>query len=203
MRLNRTAVAVSLLAVLFAAVAVNVFVAFASPVLAVKQLKWRDTLGQAVANLPADTTFLTDEVDTTRTYPIDTYDWDWSAFQGGATTSGLSNVKVMFVSSTATSNGVTDSLYFTVEKGTGQDSTYSLNTSFSGAAGGCAVNEAGTAMGNVWVGSLIVDTDSPSVNNVWLVPSFRLRVGGDVGGTTPKVSGLKCYIIYPRRAEAQ
>jgi hypothetical protein len=58
-------------------------------------------------------------------------------------------------------------------------------------------------MGNVWVGSLVVDVDSPAVNNVWLVPSFRLRVGGDVGGTAPKVSGLKCYVIYPRRAEAQ
>ncbi|MEQ1833005.1 MAG: hypothetical protein ABL977_08105 [Candidatus Eisenbacteria bacterium] len=203
MRFNRMAVAVSVLAVLFAALVLNVVTAFASPVWVVKQLKWRDTLGQAVANLPADTTFMTDELDTTRTYPIDTSDWDWAALAGTATTSGANNAKIMFVSSTNTSNGVTDSLYYEVEKGTGADSLYSLNTTFSGAANRCAVNEAGTAMGNVWVGSLLVDVDTPAASNIWLCPSFRLRVAGDVGGATPKVSGLKAYIIYPRRQEAQ
>lgn len=201
MRFNRKAVAVSMLAVMVAALVVNVVTAIASPVLAVKQLKWRDTLGQAVASLPADTTFQTDEADTVRTYPIDTYDWDWSMFSGGG--AALAHAKIMFVSSTLTSNGVTDTLYFNVEKGTGQDSVYAYNGSIAATLGYCAVAENATVMGNVWVGNLLVDTDTPGVNNIWLTPSFRIRVAGDQSGSTPKISGLKAYIIYPRRAEAQ
>jgi hypothetical protein len=199
MKLNRLA----LFSLLVAVVLTSVLASFASAgdaLLGVKQLRWKE-VGAIVYT---DTTFMTDEADTTRTEPIDTYDWDWDAIASGALTGGH-GVRVFFVSSTTTNNGVTDSLYYTVEVGTGRDTIYAANTSFSGAVGGCALAAGGITSPNshVWSGQLLSDPDSFSANNVYLVPSFRLRVGGDVGGSTPKVSGLKCYITYPQRAASR
>lgn len=201
MKLNVSRFAVTL--ALFALVLTSAFatVAHAGDVLlGVKQLRWKEVGATALT----DTTFMTDEADTTRTEPIDTYDWDWDAILAGSLTGGNA-VRVMFVSSTATNNGVTDSLYYTVEVGSGRDTLYSANTSFSGAVGGCALSAGGITSpnANVWVGQLLSDPDSFGANNISLIPSFRLRVGGDVGGTTPKISGLKCYVLYPQRAASK
>lgn len=199
MKLNRLA----LFSLTLAVVLTSVFASFAQAgdaILGVTQLRWKE-VGAIVYT---DTTYLTDEADTTRTEPLDTSDWDWNSIATGQLTGGH-GVRVFFVSSTATNNGVSDSLYFTVEVGTGRDTIYAANTSFSGAVGGCALAAGGITSPNshVWSGQLLCDPDSFLANNVYLVPSFRLRVGGDVGGTTPKISGLKCYVTYPKRAASK
>lgn len=201
MKLNVSRFLVTL--ALFALVLTSAFASLshaADTILGVKQLRWKEVGAISLT----DTTFMTDETDTTRTEPIDTYDWDWDAILAGSLTGGNA-VRVLFVSSTATNNGVTDSLYYTVEVGSGRDSVYSANTTFTAAVGGTALSAGGITSpnGNVWSGQLLADPDSFGANNISLIPSFRLRVSGDVSGTTPKISGLKCYVLYPQRAASK
>lgn len=174
------------------------FAAFAPPLnasdarLRVKPLQWLE-VGSIV---PTDTTYLTDEADTTRTIPIQTDDWDWNAILASQLTGGTSCARVMF--SANLNNAVTDTIYYTLEQGTGRDSAYTQNGTIVAAAGAVALSP---TFSNVWIGSLQIDPDSaPGVNNAWLCPSFRLRVAGDQSGTTPKISGLRVYVIYPQRA---
>ena len=178
----------------------------AGPFMAVKQLTWRDA---SAAGGLADTTFLQDENDTTRTVAIMTDDWDWAAIgqaQGGVATGALA-ARVMFVA-TALTNGVTDTIYFNVEKGTGKDSIFTYSGTITAAVGSVAlpegnVSSSATATSGVWTGMLVVDPDTPGAANIWMAPAIRLRVAGDQSGSSPKVSGLKAYIVYPKRQESQ
>jgi len=192
--------------------------AMAGPYLACKGVKWNDTLGQAVASLPNDTTFMTDEADTTRTAGINTDDWDWAAIgqsAGGVATGGWA-CKVYFVA--PVSNAVTDSIYFTVEQGavgtSGGVGANAVDTLFSynplGQVGGGSGQGVALPVGvgnsgstGIWAAQLVVDPDTPGNTNLWMVPKFRLRVHGDVSGTTPKLSGFRCFIVYPKRQESQ
>lgn len=175
-------------------------------VLGFKQLQWRDASAPGGV---ADTTFLTDESDTTRTIAFDTSDWDWGALaaaQGGVATGAMA-ARVIFVA-TALTNGVTDSIYFNVEKGTGRDSIFTANTTIAAAVGSVAlpegtVSSSATATSGTWTGVLMIDPDTPGASNVWMAPFIRLRVAGDQSGSSPKNSGLKVYIAYPKRAESQ
>lgn len=205
---------VSRFAVLFCTLAVVLVSAFASlasaddAIMNVKRLRWKE-VGSIVYT---DTTFITDESDTIRTEPIDTSDWDWDMIAHSQLTGGASAARVFFVSSTATNNGVTDSLNYTVEIGTGRDTLYAyaagvpaLTTAhafgnFALAAGGII---GGGANSNVWSGPLVADPDGATAPNIWLAPSFRLRVAGDLSGSSPKVSGVKCYVVYPQRAASK
>lgn len=194
---------------LAAIVITSVFASFASAgdaVMNVKQLRWKE-VGAIVYT---DTTFMTDEADTIRTEPIDTSDWDWDAIAHSQLTGGASAARVFFVSSTATNNGVTDSLYFNVEIGTGRDTLYAQAgdpITIAPALGNCAPAASGIlgagANSHVWAGNIIADPDASAVPNVWFAPSFRLRVRGDITGSGPKVSGLKCYVVYPQRAASK
>ena len=196
----------------------TVWHAMAGPYLATKIVKWNDTLGMNVSSLPSDTTFMTDEADTTRTAGITTEDWDWAAIGqgvGGVATGGWA-AKVYFVSNTQ--NAVTDSIYFTIEQGVSggaggllaavADTLFSYNP--LGQVGGGAGQGVALPLGigcsgsyGVWAAQLPIDPDTPGNTNLWMVPKFRLRVHGDVTGSTPKLSGFRCYIVYPKRQESQ
>ena len=161
-----------------------------------KQLKW--------AGATPDSTYLTDEADTTRTLAIETTDWDWSAMAAVTSTplTGFVGAHIMFVATA--SNQAADSIYYYVEHGDGDGRFQTVaHLSAVGALGNCAVvlNPA-TIPGRIFLGALIADTDAvPALaSNVWLSPQFRLQVFGDQGGTTPILSGLRAYIIYPRRS---
>jgi len=174
----------------------------AGPAFVSKQVKWLDS---AFAGAAADTTYLTDENDSTRTVWIDTGDWDWSVLGANATSSGAINAKVFF-STVGNSATATDTIYFTIEKGqfggSPADTTYGYNGTIAAAVGSQALAANGM-QGKVWEGALLVDVDTPSANNIWLAPRFRLRVVGDQSGSSPVVPGLKCTIVYPKRSETQ
>jgi hypothetical protein len=176
--------------------------AFAGPALVSKQVQWRDA---AFANAQADTTFIQDESDTTRTVWIDTADWDWAALGANATSGGAINAKVFLVSSTMRT-AATDTVYFTVEKGSfggsPSDTTYGFNGTIAAATGSICLAPNGTAA-YVLEGSLLIDVDTPSANNVWLAPRFRLRFAGDQSGSSPVFGGAKCFVVYPKRNESQ
>lgn len=155
-----------------------------------------------------DTTFLTDEADTIRTVPISTIDWDWDAIIHSQLTGGNAAARIWFVSTTGTNNAVTDTIYYTVEQGTGApgDTAYTLNTNIAAAVGSVALASGGGstfagAQSNVWCGALIADTDGLGANNLLYCPSFRIRFLGDISGTTPKVSGVKVFVSYPQRGQ--
>jgi hypothetical protein len=197
MKLNRLA----LFSLLVVVVLTSAFASVASAgdaLLGKKLLRW-----EVSAGVYADTTFLTDESDTTRTEGIDTSDWDWDAIAAGQLTGGNTAARVVFESDL--NNGVSDTLYYTVELGGYKGFGYngSIVTTYGNsavAAGGTAHAGAGV---NVWTGALLADTDSYLLQNIWMIPSFRLRVVGDQSGTTPKISGLKCYVLYPQRAASK
>jgi len=163
-----------------------------------KPLKWKE-VGAIVYT---DTTFLTDEADTIRTETVYTSDWDWNAASNGVATD-MPIATVCFVVTGGANNGVSDSLYFTIEKGAAADTFFTHNGNLAAAMGSCALAPDASPNQAVYVGYLVSDPNGQGVNNVWLAPKFRLRVSGDVSGTTPKLSGLKCYIAYPKRALSQ
>lgn len=207
MKLNRLA----LFALLAVVVLTSAFAAVAQSgdaVLAVKALRWKE-VGSIVYT---DTTFLEDENDTIRTEPIDTSDWDWDAIAHSQLTGGVSAARVFFVSTTGTNNGVSDSLNYTVEIGTARDTMYAYAAGVPSLAGAHALGNfalaaggilGGGAKSNVWAGPIIADPDGATGPNVWLAPAFRLRVAGDLSGSSPKISGLKCYVVYPQRAASK
>jgi hypothetical protein len=214
MKRNLRLLAVGILAASIAAmVGGTAWQALAGPIMANKLVPWRDANSPLS---PGDTTFLTDEADTTRTQAIDTYDWDWAAIgqANGGVATGAWAARVYFTA--PVSNGVTDTVYFTIEQSAGggaggigsavSDTIFSYNP--AGQIGsGTLLYALPQGTGNsgalgVWSALLPVDPDTPGNSNIWLVPRFRLRVFGDVSGTTPKNSGLRCTIVYPKRQEA-
>lgn len=154
------------------------------------------------------TTDLTDEVDTTRTSKITTRDWNWSAWvgKGEIATAALPIAKIVFQATT--SNWAGDSIYFAVEPSHDGGTSYAITPGLLGgvvaqtaALGNCAVLiPAAQVAPAQWIGYLVIDRDAlPSTpapnNNLNLVPDFRLKVYGDVGGTTPTYTGLTCTIF--------
>lgn len=168
---------------------------------------------------PIDTTFMTDETDTTRTVGIDTGDWDWNAILAqGSVATGWPICTVNFVCTRA-NNGVTDTLYYNPEWGTGSagdlrkaalgatlkpDTTYLFNGTIAAAKGSCAQSFIASPNVNVWTGVVMLDPDTQGANAASGPPSrFRLRVAGDQSGSTPKLSGLMCIITYLRKDSAR
>jgi len=214
MKRNLRLLAVGILAASIAAmVGGTAWQAMAGPYMAQKLVPWRDPN----APVPSDTTFLTDEADTTRTFPIDTADWDWAAIgqANGGVATGAWAARVYFTA--PVSNGVTDTMYFTIESSGGggaggvgatvADTIFSYNPAGQIGSGSIiAALPQGTgnsgALG-IWSALLPVDPDTPGSTNIWMVPKFRFRVFGDVSGTTPKNSGLRCTVVYPKRQESQ
>ena len=183
----------------------------ASAILTTKLVRWQE-VGAIVYT---DTTFMTGMSDTTRTEWIDTSDWDWDAIKRNLTGGVVGAVaRITFVSRTATSNAVTDTIYFYPEVSISSvsnpaDTAWTLAPAMGAGAGpvaavGTYASSAGTnPIGALaWYGLLIGDSDgiATGVPNLYECPRFRLRVNGDVSGTTPKVSGLACYITYLKRA---
>lgn len=176
-----------------------------------KHVKWKEV--GAIAT--TDTTFLTDEADTVRTEAIDTSDWAWEALGPALDAGGIGHALIQFIA-TGANNGVSDSLYFTIEKGAGEpngagaifksqnaDTFFTANTTIAAAVGAVALAPSASPNNRVFEGALVADPDGIGVNNLWLARKFRIRMAGDVSGTTPKLSGLVCVITYPKRAQAR
>lgn len=179
-----------------------------------KIVRWKE-VGAIVLT---DTTFMTDETDTTRTEWISTDDWDWPAILAqGSVATGYAAARITFVASRAT-NGVTDTINFLPEFAAGgpdlrrqstvannlkPDTMFTHNGTIVATVGSVAV--ANFQTDPVWQGILWVDPDTPEYTTkaAWLAPKFRLRVCGDVSGSTPKLSGLFCIISYLKRAGAR
>ena len=153
---------------------------------------WQDT--------GKDTTFMQDETDTTRTNWISTRSWDADALMHNGNAFLL---PVYFFATGSAIPEATDTLYYTVEKrftsATGRI-VLTQNRSLAASAGACAIAETGTANNRVWVGYLTFDADAAQSNQTisW-GDEFRLRVAGDQGGTSPRVSGLAGCIYFPKR----
>jgi len=179
-----------------------------------KVVKWKEV--GVVASV--DTTFMTDEADTTRTEWIDTSDWDWdSILRQGSVATGYPIARVTFVASRAT-NGVTDTLNFLPEFAASNstirsqstlantlkpDTMFTHNGTIVATVGSVAVATFQTDP--VWQGIIWADPDTPEYTTKAgiLAPRLRLRVCGDVSGTTPKLSGLFCIITYIRKDGAR
>lgn len=192
--------------------ALTIFALFATSAFAMgarlvgRDVKWREP-GILLAR---DTTFMTSEVDTTRTEWISTADWDWEAMFFSDLAANQGGAVVTFWSQNLTNNGVTDTLYYLVERGVrrrGDDaiSADSVIAQFQGtsaaALGNVALSNGASPNSNVWTGTLISDQDQVTQNgiNIYGAEFIRLRVHGDQDGTTPKISQLRCRITYLKR----
>jgi hypothetical protein len=168
---------------------------------------------------PSDTTFLTDEADTTRTGWIDTDDFDWPAILAqGSVATGYPLCTVNFICTRA-NNGVTDSIYFNPEWGVANakvrsqsalantlkpDTFFVSSTTIAAAKGTCAQSFIASPNYNVWTGVVMYIPTTQVLNTAGaVIPRFRLRVAGDQSGTTPKLSGLFCIITYLKRGAGQ
>jgi hypothetical protein len=154
-----------------------------------------------------DTTFVTDESDSDFVV-INTADWDWPAANPA---SGILPYVQAFVTFTAqTSNAAGDSIYYVVQRGVPTYTAAGIPITIwenwpagpTSAAGNVAVVDQGFGgTSNVrYSGVLLADADAlPTAINCYGAGLIRLRVQGDQGGTTPKLSGVRCFIRYPKR----
>lgn len=201
MKLSRIALLLSLVAVVLASTVATIAHA-GDALIATKQVQWIEP----GASTATDTTFVQDENDSVRTVAIDTSDWDWDSIAHAQLTGGSSVVRIWFVA-TGGASVASDTLNYAVEPYVG--SVYGYNSALPAAASvwNSAYVWGGTLQaghGNlVFAGSLLADPDSYSLSNVWLTPQFRIVLRGDQSGSSPKVSGVKCYVTYPQRAASK
>lgn len=171
--------------------------------------KWSDKTGTAFTGSAKDTTFITDENDSTRTDEIDTATWDWNAFHIAGASSGAIVVAHVEIAANL-SNGAADTTYFTIEKksqarnlstGAAMAGKWTYNATMAAAAGACAVLQGVAQAGQaLYRGVLLYDPDTqPALNTINPGDIFRLVVKGDQGGTTPKLSGCRITITAPIR----
>lgn len=201
MKLNRLAL-LSLLAVVLLTSAFASLAQAGDAVLNSKQVQWVEP----GATSAIDTTFITDENDTCRTVAISTQDWDWDALAHNTFSAGTSGARVYFVATGGAINGVSDTLNYQIEINVG--GVWQINPGLTTATVyNSAVCPAGaTNIGNttgIFSGMLPLDPDTFVLGNLWYVPEFRLRVAGDQSGSTPKISGVKCFVVYPQRAASK
>jgi len=150
-----------------------------------------------------DTTFVADESDSDFV-TFDLSDMDWMPFSAG--TNVYEAAIVTFTANV--SNAAGDSIYWVVQRGTSYYNQVSSTTVTAwenwpagptSAAGNVAIVDQGFGgTANVrYVGVLLADPDAAaSAINIWGAKMIRLRVQGDQGGTTPKLSGVRCSIRY-------
>lgn len=131
-------------------------------------------------------------------------------------------VAVVEFIATKANNGVSDSLYFNPEQGisgppSSSCTTCRADTIFSynplGVSSGKGVgttdalssgfatvkgpsNSANQYNQNVFRGYLLANPTRRGKNDMWGVKRFRLVTCGDVGGTSPKLSGVMGYVTY-------
>lgn len=193
----------------------------------------------ALATTAKDTMYVTDEADTARSTVMDISDLDWDAVlqqsAGGAAgqiqadTSGAIVVAEIDFVVTQANNGVSDTLYWNIERGVGgvtnspgstncascrADTMFSYNGFFRAGVGGSfgpsqgsgslgsgfstvtGANTAGQYNANVFRGYIIANPHLRGRNDGMFLRRFRLVTAGDVGGATPKLSGVQGFITY-------
>ena len=161
-----------------------------------------DSTGRIVAG-GKDSLFITDEADTQRTVIVSTSDWDWTSGVPYGTVATIVDLAIVTVVAQL-NNGAADSLYGQIEKCDAYGNC--MTTAGSGAAfvtpsfflPAFATFGAGKI---VFRGVIGADPLGSGVapTTLWLDPAFRLKFVGDVGGTTPKLSGCRAYITYPKK----
>lgn len=155
-----------------------------------------------------DTTFIADESDSDFVN-VDTSDWFWPEGNDAAASSPYVQAFVTFVAQTSDTDA--DSIYFVPQIGvTSRNAAGALVTVWqnwaagpTAAAGHVAVITQGLGgTANVrYDGVLLADADAMQTSlNCYGAVKLRLRVQGDQGGTTPKLSGVRCFIRYPKRS---
>lgn len=171
-------------------------------------VKWAyKVAGTNFTGTAADTQFVTDEADSTRTDWIDTSTWAWDTYTiPGASSAAIivANVEI----ACNTNNAAADTIYYMIEKraqGRGvAPGRATQNSTMAAAAGSQALIVGGvSATQAMYRGVLLWDPDTPATINQ-LVPGdvFRLVVKGDQGGTTPKLSGTRVTIYTNIRRQS-
>jgi hypothetical protein len=174
-------------------------------------LKWATKTSTVFTGTSADSQFITDENDTTRTVAFDMSIIAWDAFAGEGVAAGPINVAYLTFSAAVT-NGAADTIYYSVEKraqvGAGAGtSIWTRNRTLAATISASAVIDGMMPVGTgaaIFQGVLQWDPDgSTLINQVKPGDVIRLVVQGDQGGTTPKLSGVRCKISYPRRVQSR
>lgn len=170
-------------------------------------VKW-ETVQLNWSGSTSDTLFITDEADTQRTVALSTANWDWPSVSGPAT-APLVVARVTFVAQV--SNAVSDTLRYVVEysnTAAGKPEVWSYlvggSLGATDALGNVALlqNSISTTANSVFEGAILADPDASvalGALNVYGATRLRLRVIGDQSGSTPKLSGVRCYISYAKR----
>lgn len=182
-----------------------------------------------LASTAKDTMYVTSASDTARTTMIDMGDADWAAiYSSGSVATGYKVARVVFVATKA-NNGASDTLRFNIERAPGNglnapatfatscascraDTFFSFNpinvvVTASNSLGSVAVcAPGGTAStptagynNNVFEGAIVTIPNSHAANDGFGLKRFRLVIAGDLSGTTPKLSGVKGFLIYPAK----
>lgn len=212
------------LVVFWVVAALSIFAGMANAENYLKTIKLSFIEAGQLASTVKDTMFVTDEADTARSTLIDISDLDWAAtLAQGSVATGFPIAKVTFVATRA-SNGVGDTLYWNPERGIDvsanpstsysaarPDTIFSYNplslaTGYGGTSSGwSALTSTGAATANqynnkVYVGYIYVDPDTRDRSGVsgsnYMLKRFRLVTAGDVGGSSPVLSGVMGFITY-------
>lgn len=80
-----------------------------------------------------------------------------------------------------------------VSSGHGNGTTDALSSGFATVRG---TNSANQYNQNIFHGYLLANPNRRGKNDMWGVQRFRLVTSGDVGGSSPKLSGVMCFITY-------
>ena len=167
-------------------------------------VSWREVQAYWATSTP-DTTFITDEGDSDFV-EIQTGDWFWPVPGDAAASSPFVCAHLTFT--VQTSNVAADTIYYVPQIGVPlrPGSTTVLWQNWpagpTAAAGNCAVVQQGFGgTSNVlYTGVLLADADAiMSALNVYGAKRLRLRVQGDQGGSTPKLSGVRVMVRYPQK----
>jgi len=156
-----------------------------------KQVYWDTTTSRI--GLPQ--IHIGDEADTNRTKLVDTSDWDWGAFETQVSAKG---VPVWFIAKGIVS--VADSIYYIPEQGAaGMVGAHANRLGITVSIYNSAATLGGASVNGVYFGYLQVDFDARTAENIYGAKDFRLLVFGDQAGTTPSLSGVECWIRYPKK----
>lgn len=174
-----------------------------------KQIGWDGPGGggTAVGGVGKDTLFITDEADTQRSVVINCSDWAWEEIANTKNTGGTAQIAAHIQLTASTWNGAADTLYALIEfcgpRGCAVAAgNVQTQAGFAGAHT-LRLPTAGTFSDTYVQFQGVIHADADAATAIgqvpYLQPAFRIKIAGDVGGTTPKLSGCRLYLTYPKR----